>query len=108
MACRYQFGYYNPDLGDGRGFLYGQVRAIDGAKIVISVADSGSGIPMEARQNLFRPFFTTKPVGKGTGMGLSLSKKIIERHEGQLLLEEGSNTCFKIELPLFQRRKTAA
>lgn len=69
-------------------------------KVFIKVTDGGSGIPLEVREKIFNPFFTTKEVGKGTGIGLSLSKKIIENHNGLLIYIDGKNTCFQIELPI--------
>jgi PAS domain S-box-containing protein len=68
---------------------------------VLSIADSGPGVPPELRHRIMEPFFTTKPVGKGTGLGLSLSKSIAEQHEGQLTLsEQEGHTCFLLILPL--------
>ncbi len=74
----------------------------DSNQFIITVSDSGPGIPKEARDKIFDMFFTTKPVGKGTGLGLSISQKIINLHGGNIMLEcpaEGG-TCFIIELPL--------
>jgi two-component system NtrC family sensor kinase len=64
--------------------------------------DDGPGIPDEALSRIFDPFFTTKPVGVGTGLGLSLSHGIIERHGGRIFVgsEPGRGTTFVIELPL--------
>jgi PAS domain S-box-containing protein len=68
--------------------------------IELSVIDSGRGIQHEVAQKIMQPFFTTKEVGKGTGMGLSISKSIIENHGGTLFLEESSvNTKFVIKIP---------
>jgi signal transduction histidine kinase len=70
------------------------------AGVLISITDSGKGIPEEIRGRLFEPFFTTKPVGQGTGLGLGISQKIIERHRGKMELDIHSpNTCFTITLP---------
>ncbi len=68
---------------------------------VISVADTGNGIPEAIRENIFRPFVTTKPKGKGTGLGLSVSKRIVEAHSGEISVqsEEGIGTTFTISLP---------
>jgi signal transduction histidine kinase len=66
----------------------------------IRVSDSGSGIPVEIQNKIFQPFFTTKEIGKGTGMGLSISIGIIKSHRGSLSIDrEVSNTCFVICLP---------
>lgn len=62
--------------------------------------DSGKGIPDDVYQNLMHPFFTTKEVGKGTGLGLPISKGIIENHGGKIYLDrKAGNTTFVIELP---------
>lgn len=69
-------------------------------QLLIHVEDSGPGIPREIADKIFNPFFTTKGVGKGTGIGLSLSKRIIEDHGGTLELVRKGNTHFVIKLPL--------
>jgi signal transduction histidine kinase/ligand-binding sensor domain-containing protein len=73
-----------------------------GDKIQISVKDNGPGIPLEIKNKIFQPFFTTKPTGQGTGLGLSLSYDIVKAHGGELRVEtkEGEGTEFIIELPL--------
>ena len=71
--------------------------------IEISVRDNGTGIPQKAIDKIFQPFFTTKPTGLGTGLGLSLSYDIITKaHGGELKVEtkEGEGTTFIIQLPL--------
>ena len=67
----------------------------------ISVQDNGTGIPKEALDKIFQPFFTTKPTGQGTGLGLSLSYDIVKAHGGELKVESkvGQGTTFIIELP---------
>ena len=69
--------------------------------IEISVSDNGKGIPKKIIDKIFQPFFTTKPTGQGTGLGLSLSYDIVKAHGGELLVEsiEGEGTTFKINLP---------
>jgi signal transduction histidine kinase len=78
--------------GEGRGE----------ARIQITVSDNGPGIPDAFKEKIFQPFFTTKPTGQGTGLGLSLSYDIVKAHGGELraksLVDEG--TVFTIELPL--------
>lgn len=68
------------------------------------VQDSGPGIPKNLREKIFEPFFTTKKEGLGTGLGLSLAKKIIEAHSGQISLriDEKSGACFVVELPVVE------
>jgi signal transduction histidine kinase len=69
-------------------------------KIEFRVEDSGAQIPDSARQKLFQPFFTTKPVGQGTGIGLALSRRIMERHGGTLRLEQAEGKkAFVLEFP---------
>jgi len=79
-----------------------------GDKIQISVKDNGPGIPDPIKSKIFQPFFTTKPTGSGTGLGLSLSYDIVKAHGGELKVEsptavqEGESsmgTCFTISLP---------
>jgi signal transduction histidine kinase len=68
----------------------------------LEFSDDGPGIPEEVRSRIFDPFFTTKPVGVGTGLGLSLSHGIVERHGGRIFVESapGQGATFVIELPL--------
>jgi signal transduction histidine kinase len=70
--------------------------------VEITVKDNGSGIPENIRQKIFQPFFTTKPAGQGTGLGLSLSYDIIKAHEGEIKVqsEAGRGSEFTICLPL--------
>jgi signal transduction histidine kinase len=72
-----------------------------GDKVSISVKDNGNGIPQKVLDKIFQPFFTTKPTGQGTGLGLSLSYDIIKAHGGEIKVEteEGSGTTFIIRLP---------
>jgi signal transduction histidine kinase len=71
-----------------------------GDKIQISVNDNGNGIPDSIKEKIFQPFFTTKPTGQGTGLGLSLSYDIVKAHGGELKVEttEGTGTTFTIIL----------
>jgi two-component system, NtrC family, sensor kinase len=82
----------------------------DGDHAVISVADSGTGIPEAVARRVFEPFFTTKPVGEGTGQGLSMAWAIVkEKHGGELRFttEMGKGTTFFIRIP-FAGRKLGA
>ena len=73
-----------------------------GDKIEIKVSDNGNGIPQKALEKIFQPFFTTKPTGQGTGLGLSLSYDIVKAHGGEILVEtkENEGTAFRVKLPL--------
>jgi PAS domain S-box-containing protein len=76
--------------------------------LVVSVTDSGPGIPTDLRSRIMEPFFTTKPVGKGTGLGLSLSKTIAEEHGGRLEYgEDRGRTRFSLSLPLVHEAEAA-
>ena len=72
----------------------------EGDKIIISVKDNGNGIPQKVVDKIFQPFFTTKPTGQGTGLGLSLSYDIIKAHGGEIKVEtkEGEGATFIIQL----------
>jgi signal transduction histidine kinase len=70
--------------------------------VVVEITDNGPGIPEEIQARIYEPFFTTKPPGKGTGLGLHISHDIIvNRHHGQLLVEsKPGETKFKVMLPV--------
>ncbi len=71
------------DAVDGDGEVVVEVRP-DGDAVVLSVADSGPGIPEDILPHLFEPFVTSKPVGRGTGLGLAVSHTIIDRLGGTI------------------------
>ena len=80
-------------------------RVVEPDKIAITIADNGSGIPEALQSRIFEPFYTTKPVGKGTGIGLSISHQIVtERHQGTLECHSDCDlgTQFKITIPQVQ------
>lgn len=70
--------------------------------LIIEIEDNGSGMDEETMKKVFDPFFTTKPVGKGTGLGMSITYKIIKNHQGDITVEskQGQGTKFIITLPL--------
>ena len=70
-------------------------------KVEIKVKDNGNGIPQKVLDKIFQPFFTTKPTGQGTGLGLSLAYDIIKAHGGEIKVEtkEGKGTEFVVLLP---------
>lgn len=80
----------------------------DGEALVVDVADDGPGIPAGELAHIFDPFYTTKEVGKGTGLGLDTARRIAERHRGTLTVDsEPGRTVFHVRLPL-QPAPTAA
>jgi signal transduction histidine kinase len=91
----------------GGGMLSVSTRSLDdGKRIEIRITDTGSGIRKEHRKNIFDPLFTTKKVGEGTGLGLSVSYGIITRHRGTIAFDtktaeesETHGTTFIITLP---------
>ena len=87
----------------GRWGLIRITTRVEDNELVISISDTGCGIPEEHRENIFTPFFTTKAIGKGTGQGLSLAHNvIIEKHKGRLSFSSqlGKGTTFYIRLPI--------
>jgi signal transduction histidine kinase len=74
----------------------------DGRSVVIRVRDTGSGMPPEVLSQIFTPFYTTKQLGKGTGMGLSIVYGVVKMHAGDISVDSspGSGTTFHIRLPL--------
>jgi signal transduction histidine kinase len=89
------------DVLDDGGTITVKTERTDGG-VRLTFRDDGPGIPPEVQGLIFDPFFTTKPVGQGTGLGLSLSHGIIERHGGHIRVssEVGTGTDFVIDLPL--------
>ena len=68
--------------------------------IVVEIADSGCGIPPEIQHQIFEPFFTTKPTGEGSGLGLSIVRKIVDKHRGRIEVEsQPGDTVFRVWLP---------
>ena len=92
---------YEPTVtvSTSRSLLHGREF---GGEVKISVKDNGNGIPQKVLDKIFQPFFTTKPTGQGTGLGLSLSYDIIKAHGGELKVEtkEGEGSEFIIQLPI--------
>jgi two-component system NtrC family sensor kinase len=89
-------------LKDLRGLVTVQTKKIND-KVEITVSDNGNGIPQNIIDKIFQPFFTTKPTGQGTGLGLSLAYDIITKeHNGTIKVqsEEGEGTSFIINLPV--------
>jgi signal transduction histidine kinase len=93
-----------PPTGGGRGAdptVWVSTKKV-GDKVLISVKDNGPGIPQKILDKIFQPFFTTKPTGQGTGLGLSLSYDIVKAHGGEIKVntKENEGTEFAITLPI--------
>jgi signal transduction histidine kinase len=89
-------------IGDGYEPIVSVSTKKNDGKVEIRVKDNGNGIPQKVLDKIFQPFFTTKPTGEGTGLGLSLSYDIVKAHGGELKVEtkEGEGSTFNIELPI--------
>jgi signal transduction histidine kinase len=85
---------------DNRGTLTIDVTP-ENQQAKISITDSGCGIPEEIQGKIFEPFFTTKPAGEGSGLGLDIVKKIIEKHLGYMTVEsQPGRTTFSVFIPI--------
>ena len=76
--------------------------SVEGDQLIISLADNGEGMTEEVKQRLFENFFTTKPIGQGTGLGMAITRDIVEnKHGGKLSFEstEGQGTTFTLTIP---------
>jgi PAS domain S-box-containing protein len=84
--------------------------SLEAGAVVISISDTGSGIPKDIRDKIFDPFFTTKDIGRGTGQGLAIARSVVvDRHGGTLTFtsEVGKGTTFYVRLPLGEETKPA-
>jgi signal transduction histidine kinase len=86
------------------------VRAGGDKRVLVEVSDTGCGIPPENLERIFSPFFTTKPVGAGTGLGLSVSHSIVTALGGDISVESevGRGTTFRVSLPVYEVPTAAA
>jgi len=89
------------DAVDGHGHI--TIRtALENGRVLVEIADDGPGIPAEVRERIFEPFYTTKDVGEGTGLGLDISHRVVvEDHKGDIrVLSEPGDTRFQVRLPI--------
>jgi signal transduction histidine kinase len=94
---------------DAKGTIRVSSR-LDGADVLVTVADTGCGIPDDVCSRIFDPFFTTKDVGRGTGQGLAISRTIVnDKHGGSLTFQtaSGEGTTFELRLPLARTDQAA-
>jgi signal transduction histidine kinase len=86
----------------GKGKVVLRTCRHDDSSVELSVADTGPGIPPESQERIFKPFFTTRPAGEGTGLGLYLCRNIVQEHGGEILVESvpGAGTTFRVRLPV--------
>jgi signal transduction histidine kinase len=85
-----------------RGTITLVTRVVDDDWVCVEIGDTGSGMSEEVKRRIFEPFFTTKPVGQGTGLGLSLSFSIVQKHGGRIEVDSeiGVGTRFKVWIPV--------
>lgn len=91
---------------EDKGIIYIRLQK-SGNDVIIEFEDTGCGMKKEQLANIFDPFYTTKPVGSGTGLGMSISYKVIQQHNGLISVDsiEGKGTKFKIQLPIKMQKK---
>jgi PAS domain S-box-containing protein len=94
------------DSGE-RGAIRVRTR-VEGPDVVISIADTGCGMPDDVAERAFDPFFTTKEVGRGTGQGLAMARTLVDRHRGALTFDTtpGVGTTFHVRLPVAGDRES--
>jgi signal transduction histidine kinase len=91
----------NAAFAAGPGGLVSFAARRDNGMILLEVSDTGAGVPRDLAERIFDPFFTTKPVGQGTGLGLSVSRRIALNHGGDLrVVYVGDKSLFRLELPV--------
>jgi len=85
-----------------RGEIHIETQRLEGEQIQILISDNGKGMDKKTQESIFKPFFTTKAVGEGQGLGLAITAEIVERHHGKIEVEsqENQGTTFKVILPI--------
>jgi signal transduction histidine kinase len=81
----------------------------EGQRVAVRVVDNGSGIPAEIRERIFDPFFSTKPVGQGTGLGLDITRRLVRHNDGEISVEsQPGRTEFRVVLPVAETEGASA
>ncbi|MFQ5537232.1 MAG: PAS domain-containing sensor histidine kinase [Gemmatimonadota bacterium] len=90
------------DACEGGGNVTLRTSRVGGTYIEFSVEDDGSGIPEDVRGRIFEPFFTTKDAERGTGLGLSVARRVVEAHGGEIVMDPlpGRGTRFRVRIPI--------
>jgi signal transduction histidine kinase len=96
------------DAMNGRGEL--RLRTYThGEDVIVEIGDNGPGVPPKIQSRIFEPFYTTKPPGVGTGLGLNISYNIVQKHRGQIKIEsKPGDTRFQVCLPMRLKRSEAS
>jgi signal transduction histidine kinase len=90
----------------GKGTITIETAVDDGA-VVVRVIDDGPGVPEDVLPRIFEPFVTTKPKGEGTGLGLGIARKIVEKHGGEMRCESRpGRTSFEVRIPIHPSEPT--
>ena len=89
-------------MKDGGLLSISTIQENDG--VIVAIQDSGKGIEVEIQDKIFEPFFTTKAIGEGSGLGLHITRQIINKHQGNIAIySKPGQTIFRIWLPINNR-----
>lgn len=92
---------------EGELVIQGRYVNDEGQKLELTVKDNGSGVPEQVLENIYNPFFTTDTTGKGTGLGLWITKMMVKKMEGEISIEteKGKGTTFTVKLPVIKGKR---
>jgi signal transduction histidine kinase len=93
----------------GSGGNVSIVARPNGDEVIVQIIDDGPGVPPEIQGRIFDPFFTTKPIGQGTGLGLDIARRVVQRFDGHIALDtRPGRTEFRVTFPVAKRERQAA